>query len=239
MLIYPAIDIRGGKAVRLVEGDYDRETVFDADPLDAAKRWQNDGAAWIHIVDLDGARDGLRANADAIARIREHIHVPIQLGGGLRSIPDLETVAELGIDRMVIGSAAVSNPELVLEAVDRFGDRIAVGLDARNGMLATNGWKEQSDVSAIEACKRFATMGVQHMVFTDIGRDGKLEGPNIPALSEMIAGTSSQVIASGGVSSLADIHQIRLTGAAGVIVGAALYHHRFELRDAIKIGDES
>lgn len=237
MIIYPAIDIRGGRAVRLVEGDYQRETVFDTDPLDAAHRWQADGAEWIHIVDLDGARDGIRANAETIARIRDDISVPIQLGGGLRTMSDISEVATLGIDRMVIGSAAVSNPDLVREAVAKFGDRIAVGLDARDGMLATHGWREQSSVSVIEACARFADMGVQHIIFTDIGRDGRLEGPNIDALINVAAAFQADVIASGGVSSLDDIQAIRATNVSGVIVGAALYHKRFTLAEAIATGN--
>lgn len=236
MIIFPAIDIRGGKAVRLVEGDYNRETIFDADPLDAALRWQADGAEWIHIVDLDGARDGLRANADVIARIRNEVTVPIQLGGGLRSLADLEEMDALGIDRMVIGSAAVSDPKLVEDALVAFGSKIAVGLDARNGMLATHGWTEQSDVSVLEAGDRFARLGVEHIVFTDIGRDGRLEGPNITALIEMTQYVKANIIASGGVSSLDDIRSILRTRAEGVIVGAALYHKRFSLADAIKTG---
>lgn len=236
MIIYPAIDIRGGSAVRLVEGDYNRETVFDGDPLDAALRWQAAGAEWIHIVDLDGARDGFRANAAAIARIRERVSMRIQLGGGLRTMTDLEDVAGIGIDRLVIGSAAVANPELVRKAVANFGQRIAVGLDARDGLLATHGWQSQSDVSAIEAGIRFAEMGVQHIVFTDIGRDGKLEGPNIEALTQMQNEVDANIIASGGVSSLHDLEHIREAGAAGVIVGAALYHRKFSLQEALAIG---
>ncbi len=236
MIIYPAIDIRGGKAVRLVEGDYDRETVFDSDPLDAALRWQENGAEWIHIVDLDGARDGVRANAAAIERIRARVTCPIQLGGGLRSERDLAEVAALGIDRMVIGSAAVTHPGLVRVAVQQYGERIAVGLDARNGMLATHGWQSQSDVSAIEAGIRFANMGVHHIVFTDIGRDGKLEGPNIDALVQMKNEVNANIIASGGVASLADVHAIRDAGVAGVIIGAALYHNKLTLQDAIAAG---
>lgn len=236
MIIYPAIDIRGGHAVRLVEGDYNRETVFDSDPLDAAQRWQDEGAEWIHIVDLDGARDGVRANSEAIARIREHITAPIQLGGGLRTMLDLEEVANLGINRMVIGSAAVTNPEFVREAVEEYGDRIAVGLDARDGLLATHGWQSQSDVSAIEAGIRFTKMGVKHIVFTDIGRDGKLQGPNLPALIQMQSEVEAEIIASGGVGSLEDVSRIRETGAAGVIIGAALYHKKVSLSDALAIG---
>lgn len=236
MIIYPAIDIRGGKAVRLVEGDYDRETVFDSDPLDAALRWQDNGAKWIHIVDLDGARDGVRSNATAIERIRARVSCSIQLGGGLRSMPDLADVAALGIDRMVIGSAAVTNPELVREAVQQYGERIAVGLDARDGMLATHGWQSQSEVSAFEAGIRFADMGVQHIVFTDIGRDGRLEGPNIEALVQINNEVNASIIASGGVATLADVHAIREAGAAGVIIGAALYHNKFALAEAIAAG---
>lgn len=237
MIIYPAIDIRGGHAVRLIEGDYARETVFDLDPLEAALRWQRAGAEWIHIVDLDGARDGVRANAAAIKRIREHVSVPIQLGGGLRSMDDLEDVAGIGIERMVIGSAAVSNPELVREAIARYGDRIAVGLDARNGLLATHGWQSQSDISAIQAGVQFAEMGLKHIVFTDIGRDGKLEGPNLESLTQMKTRVKANVIASGGVGSLQDVEHIRDAGAAGVIIGAALYHQKFSLQDALAFGN--
>ena len=236
MIIYPAIDIRGGHAVRLIEGDYNRETVFDSDPLDAALRWQAAGAQWIHIVDLDGARDGIRANTAAIKRIREHVSLPIQLGGGLRTMADLAEVANIGVERMVIGSAAVSNPELVRQAVEIYGDRIAVGLDARDGLLATHGWQSQTEVSAIEAGIRFAEMGVLQIVFTDIGRDGKLEGPNVEALTQMHNEVEADIIASGGVGSLQDVEHIRNTGAAGVIIGAALYHQKFSLQDALEIG---
>ena len=236
MIIYPAIDIRGGKAVRLVEGDYDRETVFDADPLDAALRWQDEGAEWIHIVDLDGARDGVRANADTILRIRQALTIPIQLGGGLRTIDDIHAMAAVGIDRLVIGSAAVTNPVMVEFAAHQYGDKIAVGLDARDGYLATSGWTVQTRVSAVHAGITFAAMGVHTIVYTDIGRDGRLEGPNIASLIEMTESSDANVIASGGVSSIEDIHNIKRTRATGVIIGAALYHQRISLRDAITAG---
>ncbi|MCA9833461.1 MAG: 1-(5-phosphoribosyl)-5-[(5-phosphoribosylamino)methylideneamino]imidazole-4-carboxamide isomerase [Thermomicrobiales bacterium] len=239
MIIYPAIDIRGGKAVRLVEGDYDRETVFDADPLDAALRWQAEGAEWIHIVDLDGARDGVRANAETILRIRKEINVPIQLGGGLRTIEDIDAMIAAGINRVVIGSAAVTNPVMVEFAVKKYGERIAVGLDARDGRLATQGWTEQTRVTAIHAGITFAAMGVQNIIYTDIGRDGKLEGPNIAGLIDMTMSIDANVIASGGVSSIADIRSIKRTRAAGVIVGAALYHERISLAEAITAGAAS
>lgn len=238
MIVYPAIDIRGGQAVRLVEGDYNRETVFHADPAEAARRWTDDGAEWIHIVDLDGARDGLRGNSEAISRIRAAVPLKLQLGGGLRSIEDVQAVADLGIDRMIIGSAAVENPELVVEAVEHFGDRIAVGLDARDGKLAARGWLSQTDADAIEVARRFAEAGVANFIFTDIRRDGKLIGPNLDALRQMIDSVPANIIASGGIGTNQDIRAVRQTGAAGVIIGVALYKGTVRLADALKISVE-
>jgi len=235
MIVYPAIDIRGGKAVQLVEGDYSRETVFDADPVDAARRWADAGAEWIHIVDLDGARDGVRVNRDAIARIRKAVTVKLELGGGLRTLDDLNAMYELGIDRMVIGSAAVSNPQLVERAVTRFGGLIGVGLDARDGKLAAHGWLDQTDVDAFDAARRFAAAGVEHVIFTDIRRDGNMRGPNLDALQEMIDTVPANIIASGGVSSLADVAAVRQLGAAGVIIGSGLYKGAIALPDALTI----
>lgn len=236
MIIYPAIDIRGGRAVRLVEGDFARETQFDADPVDAARRWEAQGAEWIHIVDLDGARDGVRQNEDAIARIRAAVSVRLQLGGGHRDLASLQASHSLGIDRMVIGSAAISTPALIPAAVAAFGEAIAVGLDARDGMVATRGWLEQTSVPALDIAARVAGEGVQHIVFTDIGRDGRLEGPNVDALREMISGSRTRVIASGGISSAADVAAVRDAGAAGVIIGTALYTGAVSLPDALLIG---
>lgn len=234
MIVYPAIDIRGGQAVRLVEGDYNQETVFDADPVDAAKRWHEGGATWIHIVDLDGARDGIRANSAAISRIRDSVPLKLELGGGLRTMEDIHAVADLGIERMIIGSAAISNPSLVSESVRIYGERIAVGLDARNGKLATRGWTDQTDVDAIATAQQFATEGVQHFIFTDIQRDGKLEGPNIEALQAMIDAVPANIIASGGIGTIQDVEAVRNTGAAGVIIGAALYRGTVDLKDALR-----
>jgi phosphoribosylformimino-5-aminoimidazole carboxamide ribotide isomerase len=234
MIVFPAIDIRGGKAVRLVEGDYDRETVFDADPVDAAVRWASAGAGWIHIVDLDGAREGKRLNADVIRRIRDAVSCSLQLGGGIRAFEDVQAVGALGVDRIVIGSAAVSNPNLVTQAVQHSELDVVVGLDARDGKLATQGWREQTDMSALDAARRFAGEGVRHFVFTDIRRDGKLQGPNLDALREMIEGVDADIIASGGVSTLSDIDAVRKLSAAGVIIGAALYHRHFTLEEALR-----
>ena len=238
MIIYPAIDIRGGRAVRLVEGDFARETTFDADPVDAAVRWAEAGAEWIHIVDLDGARDGTGANREAIARIHAALtgKVKLQLGGGIRTNEDIEALRHLGIDRLILGSIAVSHPEFVERAIEAHGDAIAVGLDARNGKLAAQGWLEQTDVDAIEVAKRFTDAGLQHVIFTDIHRDGTFQGPNLDALAALIAAVPIDVIASGGVGTLDDVHKIAKAGASGVIIGAALYHRKIELGEALAVG---
>lgn len=233
MILYPAIDIRGGQAVRLREGDFARETVFDADPTDAAQRWAAAGAAWIHIVDLDGARTGAPVNMDAIRAIRRRVAVKLQLGGGLRKLDHIAAALDLGIDRVVLGSVALSAPELIRQAITRYGAAIAVGLDARNGKLAANGWLEQSDTDAIDVAQQLAAAGVETFVFTDIHRDGKLQGPNIDALQAMIDAIPAKIIASGGVSSITDLEGIQQTGAAGAIIGRALYDGRVDLAEAL------
>jgi phosphoribosylformimino-5-aminoimidazole carboxamide ribotide isomerase len=233
MILYPAIDIRGGQAVRLREGDFARETVFDADPTDAAQRWAAAGAEWIHIVDLDGARTGAPVNMDAIRAIRRRVAVKLQLGGGLRKLDHIAAALDLGIDRVVLGSVALSAPELIRQAITRYGAAIAVGLDARNGKLAANGWLEQSDTDAIDVAQQLAAAGVETFVFTDIHRDGKLQGPNIDALQAMIDAIPAKIIASGGVSSITDLEGIQQTGAAGAIIGRALYDGRVDLAEAL------
>ncbi len=233
MIIYPAIDIRGGKAVRLVEGDFARETIFDSDPVDAARRWEEAGAAWIHIVDLDGARAGYPVNTDAIARIREGVSGHLQLGGGLRTMAHMEAALALGIDRIVLGSVALTAPSLVREAVRAFGMQISVGLDARDGKLAANGWIEQSVVDAVAVARHLNAEGVRTFVFTDIGRDGTLGGPNLGTLKDVIDAVDAAVIASGGIGSLADLDAVQTLGAAGVIIGRAIYDRTLELSDVL------
>lgn len=236
VIIYPAIDIRGGRAVRLVEGDFARETQFDADPVDAARRWQDAGTEWIHIVDLDGARDGTGANRDAIARIRQAVDVRIEVGGGIRSEADLEALSGVGVNRFILGSIAITDPEFTEWAIATYGDAIAVGLDARNGKVATQGWLEQTDADAIDVAQRFANAGLKHVIFTDILRDGTFQGPNLDALRALIAAVNIDVIASGGVGALTDVEAIASTGAGGVIIGSALYHDKITLTDALAIG---
>lgn len=233
MRLYPAIDIRGGRCVRLVEGDFARETEYAADPADAAQRWAEAGAEWLHVVDLDGAVAGRPVNQEAIARIRARVAVPMQLGGGLRQLDHLETIFASGIDRAILGTAALRDPSLVREAVARWGDAVAVALDARDGRLATDGWLGQSEARAIDVARQLAAAGVRTFIFTDISRDGTLSGPNLESLAELVAAVDAEVIASGGIASIDDLCAAATTGAAGAIVGRALYDGRIDLAEAI------
>jgi phosphoribosylformimino-5-aminoimidazole carboxamide ribotide isomerase len=233
VILYPAIDIRGGRCVRLVEGDFARETAYDDDPATPARRWSEAGAEWLHVVDLDGAVAGTPVNQEAVRRIRDAADIPIQLGGGLRTLNDLETVFATGIDRAILGTAALRDPELVNAAVSRWGDRIAIALDARDGFLATDGWLGQSDARAIDVARRLAEAGARHFIYTDISRDGTLTGPNVAGLRELVSAVAADVIASGGIASLEDLRHAAGAGAAGAIIGRALYDGRIDLRAAI------
>jgi phosphoribosylformimino-5-aminoimidazole carboxamide ribotide isomerase len=235
MILYPAIDIRGGRCVRLIEGDFNRETAYDSDPSLAARRWEQAGAEWLHVVDLDGAVAGRPTNGKAVAQIRAAVDVPIQLGGGLRLLTDLEDAFGAGVDRAILGTVALRDPELLIGAVARWGERIAVALDARDGRLATDGWLGQTDSRAVEVAQRLAGSGVRHFVYTDIRRDGTLSGPNVPGLRELIEKVNADVIASGGIASLDDIKAVASVGASGAIVGRALYDGRIDLAEAVAL----
>jgi phosphoribosylformimino-5-aminoimidazole carboxamide ribotide isomerase len=235
MILYPAIDIRGGRCVRLIEGDFDRETAYDSDPSVAARRWVEAGADWLHVVDLDGAVEGKPINREAVAQIRASVDVPIQVGGGLRQLTHLEDAFDAGVDRAILGTVALRDPELVISAVARWGDRIAVALDARDGRLATDGWLGQTDTSAVEVAQRLAQSRVRHFVYTDIRRDGTLSGPNLEGLGELVEKIDADVIASGGIASLEDIEVVAAAGAAGAIIGRALYDGRVDLTEAITL----
>jgi phosphoribosylformimino-5-aminoimidazole carboxamide ribotide isomerase len=237
VILYPAIDLRGGRCVRLVRGDFGRETIYDADPTNAARRWVTEGARWLHVVDLDGAVAGKPTNQASITAIREAVSVPIQLGGGLRSLADLEAAFALGVNRVILGTVALRDPELVSQAVSRWGEAIAIALDARGGKLATDGWLGQSEVDAIDVAKDFSEAGVRHFVFTDISRDGTLSGPNLDSLRELVEAVDAGVIASGGIASLDDIIAAAASGASGAIIGRALYDGRFMLSEAINAVD--
>ncbi len=233
MIVYPAIDLRGGRCVRLVEGDFARETEYDADPAEAAKRWAAGGAEWLHVVDLDGAVVGEPVNREAIRRIRDAVEIPIQLGGGLRLPEHLDAAFGLGVNRVILGTAALGDARLVHEAVGKYGDAVAVALDARDGKLAAAGWLEQTESLATEVAERLRASGVAHFICTDIARDGTLAGPNLSSLGEMVTLLGHGVIASGGVGTVDDIGRVAELGVDGVIVGRALYDGRVDLRDAL------
>jgi phosphoribosylformimino-5-aminoimidazole carboxamide ribotide isomerase len=233
LTIYPAIDMRGGNCVRLLQGDYDKETIYGDSPFDMAKRFAADGAEWIHMVDLDGAKDGHRVNDSFVIETARQLNVKVQIGGGIRSEEDILHYLEKGITRVIIGSIAVSNPEFAIEMIQKYGKQIVVGIDAKNGYVATHGWLTTSEVKAVELSKRFADAGAETFIFTDIATDGTLSGPNIAAVCEMAEVTGKTVIASGGVSSLADLRALHTEGVKGAIVGKALYENRFTLKEAL------
>jgi phosphoribosylformimino-5-aminoimidazole carboxamide ribotide isomerase len=233
LTLYPAIDMRGGNCVRLLQGDYDKETIYGDSPFDMARAFAADGAEWIHMVDLDGAKDGKRVNDRFVIEAAKELNVNVQIGGGIRSEGDILHYLENGITRVIIGSIAVSNPEFAIEMIQKYGNQIVVGIDAKNGYVATHGWLNTSEVKAVELSKRFADAGAETFIFTDIATDGTLAGPNIAAVCEMAEVTGKNVIASGGVSSLADLRALNAEGVRGAIVGKALYENRFTLKEAL------
>ena len=232
MIVYPAIDIRGGVCVRLRHGDFDQATLYNPDPVDQARQFIGAGAVWIHCVDLDAAAQGKAVNKDVIERMIK-IGGKIQLGGGIRKMADIETYLEQGISRVVLGTAALKNPDLVRQAAKIFPGQIAVAADAKEGMIATEGWLEMSDVAANELVKRFEDCGVSAVIFTDIGRDGALTGVNQKATVALAEAVSIPIIASGGVASLDDLVALAKTPIEGVIIGRALYDGRIGLEDAL------
>ncbi len=236
MIIYPAIDLRDGKAVRLVEGDFSKETVFDANPVTAALRWQEAGAEWLHVVDLDGARSGATSNLTAVAAIRSAVSIPIELGGGIRTANAAERYYSMGIDRVIFGTAAVEDAEMVFELVTKWSDRVAVGLDVRDGKLATAGWLAQSDRTPLDLAVSLRQAGVATFIVTDIHKDGKLQGPNLEMLKQAQFALRSGVIASGGISTIEDVREVAALGVAGAIIGRALYDGRIDLAEAIAAG---
>ncbi len=238
MIVIPAIDLKEGKCVRLEQGLMERDTVFCDHPADQAQEWERQGAEFLHIVDLDGAFAGKPANRDAIAAIVQAIGIPTQLGGGIRDIPTIEAYLALGIGRVILGTVAQRNPELVMEACRLFPGRIVVGIDAKDGLVAVQGWAEVTGVTAVELAKKFEGYGVTALVYTDISRDGMMQGPNIEATRGLAAAVSIPVIASGGVSSLRDIENlmtIESAGVTGVITGKAIYTGAIKLAEAIAL----
>ncbi|HEU0002880.1 MAG TPA: 1-(5-phosphoribosyl)-5-[(5-phosphoribosylamino)methylideneamino]imidazole-4-carboxamide isomerase [Ktedonobacteraceae bacterium] len=240
MILFPAIDIKDGKCVRLYQGDFDRLTTYDADPVQVARRWQDAGASWLHIVDLDGAITGQPTNFEIIARICKGVSLHIEYGGGMRTLADMQRMLDIGIDRVVLGTIAITNQTLLQEGLQRWPERITVGLDARDGRVAIAGWRETSQIRATTLAGELCVSGVQRFIYTDIARDGALQGPNLPGLQAMQAAISSApqrsaLIASGGISAIDDLRAIAKLGIEGAIVGKALYSGAIDLATAIQV----
>lgn len=233
MEVIPAIDLRGGRCVRLVQGDYERELRFSDDPVAVAERWAGEGATRIHIVDLDGAREGRAVNGQAVERILEAVSLPVQVAGGIRDLEAVDRWLEAGADRIVMGTAAAREPELAAEACRRHGARVVVSIDARDGLVAAEGWLEATEQRAEDLAVRLSELGVERFVYTDIARDGTLTSPNFEAVEAMVAATPAPVIAAGGVAEVAHLVRLADLGAEGAIVGLALYDGRVALPEAL------
>ena len=239
MIIFPAIDIRGGKCVRLIKGDFNQETVFSDRPEIMAKKWQDEGGKYLHLVDLDGALAGKSQNLATVEMILKTVDIPVELGGGIRTMENIETILDMGVSRVILGSVAVKNPQLVKDACKKYGsERIVVGIDAKDGIVAVDGWGVSGNVEAKELAKKMALGGVKHIIYTDISRDGTLSGVNAQATAEIARYSGVKVVASGGVSSIEDIKllkQYEADGIEGVIVGKSIYTGSLSLPEALKI----
>ncbi len=239
MEILPAIDLRNGHCVRLTQGDYDRETVFDDDPVGVAKRWLDQGARRLHVVDLDGARDGVRGNADAVAAIVQAVDIPIQLGGGVRDAVEAHRLIDIGVDRVIIGTAAIEAPDEVRAVVDDIGtEHVIVGIDAKDGMVQTRGWHETSKVTAIDLASQMVEIGVRRFIYTDTSRDGTLTHPNFDAVAELSDNLRYPIIVAGGIASIDDLVGLAKMGVESAISGMAIYSGALDLKCAIETIDE-
>ncbi len=236
MRLYPAIDIKNGQCVRLRQGRFQDVDVYSHSPAKVARSWEEQGASIIHIVDLDGALAGHSVNEEAIKEIIREINIPIQIGGGIRTMQDIETRLALGISRIIIGTKAVENPQFIKEVIANFGEeRIVVGIDAKNGMVAVEGWEKVCNCNAVDLALTMKDAGVKYIVYTDIMKDGMLMGPNFEYTKEMVESTGLQIIASGGVSSMQDLAALSALHVEGAIIGKALYENRIDLRSAVTL----
>jgi len=241
MIIIPAIDLRAGKCVRLVEGKLERETIYSDEPAAVARVWENCGAQWLHVVDLDGAFAGSPRNLDTISSIINTVNIPIQVGGGIRDMETIERLLQMGVARVILGTVAIQNPSLVKEAVSRFGERIVVGIDAREGKVAIEGWGLTAEKDVQELAGEVGDMGVSRIIFTDISRDGTLKGPNTEAVKKLALSCKLKIIASGGVSTIKDIEALKAlepVGVEGVIVGKALYAGTVDIVEALAVAGD-
>ena len=236
MIIYPAVDIRDGKCVRLTQGEFSKETIYADNPAEMALKWEKMGAQYLHVVDLDGARSGKSQNIAVISEMAAKMGIPVQLGGGIRTIEVIENVLSKGIERVILGTSAVKDPELVKRAVKTFENKVVIGIDAKDGMVAIEGWEKTSEFKAVDFAKKMEDLGVKTIIYTDISRDGMLNGPNLKAMEEMVKAVKIDIIASGGVGKIEDIKNLKEVGVSGVIVGRALYTGDVDLKEAIEVG---
>ena len=236
MIIFPAIDLRKGRCVRLIRGDVRDETVYSENPVEMAKHWQSRGAQWLHVVDLDGALEGEPRNHEHIFGIVKALKIPVQVGGGIRDLETLKKLMDKGVRRVILGTSAAQDEKFLKRALEKYTDRIVVGIDAKDGYVALKGWVETSKLKAVEFARKMQALGVQTIIYTDIKKDGMLSGPNIKVCQEMVHALKIPVIASGGVTTIRDIERLRRLeskGLAGAIVGKALYSGALELKAAI------
>lgn len=240
MIIIPAIDLKDGKCVRLLQGKKDEVTVYSDNPAEMAKKWVDMGARLLHVVDLDGAFSGEQKNFERIREIRKAIQIPIQLGGGIRDIAKMEQLADIGVDRMILGTSAAKDPDMVARACKKFESRVLVGIDARDGKVAVKGWVEVTELDAIKFAKDMESAGAAGIIYTDISRDGMMTGPNIDAMAKMVKSVKIPVIASGGVSKLEDVENLmQIKDIWGAITGKALYSGAMDLKSAIALTMET
>ena len=240
MLILPAIDILDGCAVRLKQGDFTKKVKYSDFPEEIAIKWQDAGAKFIHVVDLDGAKKGTLANIFAIKRIIDNIEIPIEVGGGIRKMSDIENLLDIGVERVIIGSAAVEDPNFVMDAAENFGEQIIVGIDARDGIVAVHGWSDSGEIQATELAARIGDYGISTIIYTDISRDGMMNGIDAAHIAAIAEHAGIDVIASGGVTSLDDIYALKnyeSAGIVGAIIGKALYEGTLDLSKALKIAE--
>ena len=234
MRIYPAIDIIDGQCVRLVQGDYKQVSVYNENPAEVAKTWEDMGAEFLHLVDLDGARKGAAYNDETVKKILETVSVPVQIGGGIRSMSDIKAKLDMGITRVILGTVAVTNPDLIKEAVAKYGKAVAVGVDASNGKVAIAGWTSVSDLESTELIRQLGEIGVDTVIYTDVAKDGMMIGPNITMYREVAgSGVSVNIIAAGGVTTIEDVKALAKTGISGAIIGKALYLNSIDIGEAI------
>lgn len=236
--IYPAIDIKDGKCVRLLQGRFSDVTVYGDNPAEMAKKWEKEGGEYIHVVDLDGALKGHGVNSEVIKEICKSVNVPVQTGGGIRTMEDIKAKLSLGLDRVIIGTKAVQDKEFVKRAVDKYKEKIVIGIDAKDGLVAISGWEEVSEFRAVDFAKMMSDIGVKTIVYTDIATDGTLGGSNVKAMSEMAKSVPCDIIASGGIGNIEHIKELLPTGVEGVIVGRALYTGNVDLNEAVKLGKD-